>query len=492
MVKVVANRPSKNQGKTRKQAGVLLHISSLPSANLGDDAFAFVDFLSEVGASVWQVLPINAPHDDGSPYQCLSAHAGNPAFISLQKLVVARWIDSDEAELGTMQALAIAYNRYYQQLEDQTALTKFCRKQAHWLNDFALFYALRNHFNHTAWNTWPAAYKNREAKALKQFKTNFCAEIALIKFTQFVFFNQWDTLKKYCHLKNVKLFGDVPIFVAYDSADVWAHRDLFKLNLRGDMRVVAGVPPDYFSETGQRWGNPHYDWRHMQADGFAWWLQRLRTQKQLFDMVRIDHFRGFEAAWEIPASATTAIDGKWKRAPGKALLRTITQQFPRMRLIAEDLGIITPQVTALRQQFNLPGMKILHFAFGSGDDNAYLPANVCANSVVYTGTHDNDTTLGWYQTLDVNAKAHLLFLLGKDTPNMPQDLVSMTLNCQAYLAIIPMQDLLGLDAEHRMNTPGTMGNNWRWQFNWPQLTLDLKQQFAAALFESGRASKRAT
>ncbi len=455
-----------------RSAGVLLHISSLPAGNFGADAFKFVDFLENIRAGVWQVLPLNMPHDDGSPYQCLSAHAGNAAFISLQRLVEIGWIASHEAELGTTQALAIAYNHHYKHQADQSALAKFCRKHAHWLNDFALFYALRNHFNHTSWNTWPDLYKNRDIGALRQFKANFAEEIALIKFTQFVFFNQWESLKKYAHSKNVKLFGDIPIFVAYDSADVWAHRSYFKLNKRGEMKVVAGVPPDYFSITGQRWGNPHYHWRNMRRDGFVWWLQRMRTQKQLFDMVRIDHFRGLESAWEIAEHADTAVEGTWVLAPGDALLKSIRKACPHLQLIAEDLGVITAEVNALREKYALPGMKILQFAFGGDDSNPYLPHNIHEDSVVYTGTHDNDTTLSWAHQLDEHTKNHVDRVLGDIRPEMPQALIELALASKAKLAIIPMQDILGLDGAHRMNTPGTIENNWRWQFNWSQLTQD--------------------
>jgi 4-alpha-glucanotransferase len=477
---------SKQVEKSRK-AGVLLHISSLPSANFGDDAFKFIDFLAGIGASVWQVLPLNMPHDDGSPYQCLSAHAGNPAFISLQKLVDEQWIAADEAQLGTTQAIAIAYNRFYKQLADQSAFANFCRRHAHWLNDFALFLALRNHFNHAGWFDWPAAYKNRESKVLKQFKNDFLAEIDLIKFTQFIYFNQWISLKKYARFNKVQLFGDVPIFVAYDSADVWANRALFKLNKRGEMTVVAGVPPDYFSETGQHWGNPHYNWHAMRQSGFKWWLARMRTQKQLFDIVRIDHFRGLEAAWEIPARDATAINGQWRRAPGNALLKAITDKFPNMQLVAEDLGIITPKVDALRQQYKLPGMKILQFAFGGDDNNPYLPHNIFENNVAYTGTHDNDTTLGWYQSLDENAKNHVHRVLESAEPAMPQALTALVLASKANLAIIPMQDILGLDATHRMNTPGTIAGNWKWRFTWDMLSIEERDKIKDAIKQSNRA-----
>ncbi len=450
----------------KRHAGVLLHISSLPAGNLGQDAYRFVDFLHDVGAKVWQTLPLNMPHADGSPYQCLSAHAGNSAFICQQHLAHENLLSLNDANRQNFQS--------------------FCRKHARWLNDFALFLVLRKQFQYASWNTWPKPYKLRDANVLNQAKKQHAEEISAIKFAQFQFFSQWVALKKYANQKGIAMFGDIPIFVAFDSADVWANPTLFKLDKRCNMKVVAGVPPDYFSATGQRWGNPHYNWRAMKMDNFKWWLARMVTQSSLFDMVRIDHFRGLQAAWEIPAREDTAINGTWKRAPGAALLAAIKARFPRMCLVAEDLGIITPQVNALRAKFKLPGMKILQFAFGGGDDNYYLPANIEANSVVYTGTHDNDTTLGWYNTLEAHAKQHCHTVLANDAPKMPADLVKMALNTNANLAIIPMQDILELDGKSRMNTPGTSENNWFWRFDWLQLTAELKTQFSLAVQQSAR------
>lgn len=488
--------------KKQRQAGVLLHISSLPSGgnsqgSLGKNAFRFVDFLSEVGAKVWQMLPLNMPHVDGSPYQCLSAHAGNPAFISMAVLSEQHWLSAEdlvsyetnqtqEYKQLLIENVYSTFNLISTSVQRQ-AFKQFCRKQSGWLDDFAIFLVLRKQFNQLTWNQWPAPYKNRDAKALKQIKKLHSVEIDVIKFTQFLFFRQWAALKKYANQKGIAMFGDIPIFVAYDSADVWANPRLFKLDKRCNMKVVAGVPPDYFSATGQRWGNPHYKWSVMKEDGYKWWLSRMATQNSLFDMLRIDHFRGLQAAWEIPAREETAMNGQWRRAPGAALLGAIKERFPKICLVAEDLGIITPQVNALRAKFKLPGMKILHFAFGGGDDNYYLPANIEANSVVYTGTHDNDTSLGWYNTLEFNAKQHLHAIFGNTLPNMPHDLVSLALNTKANLAIIPMQDVLALDSTHRMNTPGTIENNWLWHFEWSQLTTELKQQFSQAIQQSGRA-----
>lgn len=481
-----------------RNAGVLLHISSLPSADLGGDAYRFIDFLAETGTSVWQTLPLNMPHDDGSPYQCLSAHAGNPAFISLDNLVKHNLLK--QTALGTNRdaALAAAYIEYKQSKNHylQNEFTQFCQENMAWLGDFACFLVLRKKFKQASWNTWPTPYKNKQPAAMKQLKLRNAQAIGVIKFCQFLFFKQWQALKIYANQKGVAMFGDIPIFVAYDSADVWAKPRFFKLDKHKNMQVVAGVPPDYFSVTGQRWGNPHYNWQAMKLYGFNWWLARMRTQSKLFDLLRIDHFRGLESAWEIPAQADTAIEGAWILAPGDALLKAIKRNFPHLHLIAEDLGVITDEVNALREKYNLPGMKILQFAFGGDDTNPYLPHNIEENSVVYTGTHDNDTTLGWWRQLDERTQQHAKSYankLLKDTQinmapsNMPQCLVDLALSTKANMAIIPMQDILGLDGAHRMNTPGTVENNWQWKFHWQQLQPAQISYFKQALQSSKRS-----
>lgn len=484
----------------QRRSGVLLHISSLPSAyytgDLGIEAYRFVDFLHEIGARVWQTLPINMPHADNSPYQCLSAHAGNPDFISLEALQAQGWLSKDDLQgliTSKTELLAKAYLVFNQQPDskEQKSFKRFCKQQSDWLNDFALFLALRTKFNRAGWNHWPEDYKNRDEQSLKSARTELEQAIAVAKFTQYVFFTQWLALKKYATKKKVKLFGDIPIFVAYDSADVWAQPHAFKLDAEKNMTVVAGVPPDYFSATGQRWGNPHYNWEVMAADGYRWWVSRMATQSALFDIVRIDHFRGLEAAWEIPASEETAMNGQWVLAPGAALLAAIKQALPEVHLVAEDLGIITAEVDALRQQYDLPGMKILQFAFSGSEDNPYLPHHIDANSVVYTGTHDNDTTVGWYESMADDQRQHVLaYLRGLHgdayEPNMPNDLVAMAMETSAELAIIPMQDILTLDGSHRMNTPGTATGNWHWRFDWQQLTVKQKDFFAGQVKHTGR------
>lgn len=486
----------------QRRAGVLLHISSLPSASyvgdLGSEAYHFVDFLHDIGASVWQTLPINMPHADNSPYQCLSAYAGNPDFISLEILQNKRLLTKTDLAAPITNKLYLiekAYQAFCKKTNNekqQQDFADFCTKQAHWLNDFALFLALRSKFNQAGWHSWPEAYKNRDIKTLKKARKELAQQISVIQFAQFVFFTQWLRLKAYAAAKKVYLFGDIPIFVAYDSADVWAQPHLFKLDDDKNMAVVAGVPPDYFSENGQRWGNPHYNWDAMASDGYAWWISRMATQSELFDIVRIDHFRGLEAAWEIPATEDTAINGEWVLAPGDALLAAIKDALPNVCLVAEDLGIITDEVNALRNKYQLPGMKILQFAFSGEEDNPYLPHHIEDNSVAYTGTHDNDTTLGWYHAADESQRKHVHDYLQSSHSeqhelNMPKDLIDMALKSNALLAIIPMQDILALDSSHRMNTPGTSTGNWHWRFEWQQLSSAQQENIAATILASRRS-----
>lgn len=480
-----------------RHAGVLLHISSLPQGDLGPDAFRFVDFLASAGVSVWQTLPLNMTHADGSPYQCLSAHAGNPNFISLAQLCEWDWLSLQEISIvqDRNALLMLAYQAFQQKNhpEEQVRFDQFCKQQAYWLDDFSLYITLRKVYAQQSWAVWPQALKLREASAINEFKVLFKNEIYFNKFIQFIFFEQWQALKNYANTRDIALFGDIPIFVSYDSADVWSNPNMFKLDENLEMTVVAGVPPDYFSETGQRWGNPHYNWDVMQADGFSWWLARLKTQQAMFDMIRIDHFRGLEAAWEIVGTEPTAINGTWVKAPGDELLKVIHAQLPDMTLVAEDLGIITDEVNLLRNTYDLPGMKILQFAFDGGEDNPYLPENIEINSVVYTGTHDNDTSLGWYQTLNEAQKDRLATYFEQHhiPDSMPQALVKLALMTQAKLAVIPMQDILGLDGDARMNTPGTIDHNWQWRFQWSQLLAPLVQKFFEDIILTNRYQTQA-
>ena len=468
----------------QRRAGVLLHITSLPgkyeNGDMGKEAYHFITFLRDAGMSIWQTLPLGVPHGDGSPYQCLSAHAGNPALISLDWLEEKGWLQVADRcdycaveESSTRKCLLTKAFYGFQALagkEERDSFKKFCKDNAFWLDDFALFMAFRNEFGLRCWNEWPREFKKRKPEVLKETKKRLHDFIENIQFEQYVFFRQWHELKAFADENGVLLLGDIPIFVSYDSADVWANSKVFKLDKTGNMSVVAGVPPDYFSETGQRWGNPHYDWEYLQKTNFKWWIQRLKTQLDMFDIVRIDHFRGLEAAWEIPADKKTAINGAWVKAPGAELLQAIQDEFGEIPLIAEDLGVITDEVEKLRDDFNLPGMKILQFAFGDTAKNPYLPHNYHANSVVYTGTHDNDTTLGWYETLTDEEKHHIYEMLGMPAQPMPWALIQTALASVANLAVIPLQDILELGTDGRMNIPGTIEGNWKWRFSWEQLT----------------------
>ncbi|MDD2723375.1 MAG: 4-alpha-glucanotransferase [Methylovulum sp.] len=485
-------KPSENDLLNKRRAGILLHVTSLPGPNrtgdLGQDAYYFVDFLHKAGVTVWQTLPLGMTHADGSPYQCLSAHAGNPDLINIDWLITQGWLqltdkcqDCQGSEKFNKSCLINkAYQGFLKRANqtDKDDFAKFCQDKAFWLDDFALFLALRVEFNNQSWSQWPGHLKERDSKAIKEARCRLVHAIDSIKFEQYVFFRQWMALKAYANAKGVLLFGDIPIFVSYDSADVWANRDVFKLNDNGDMLVVAGVPPDYFSETGQRWGNPHYNWTFLKKTGFNWWLERMHTQLEQFDILRIDHFRGLEAAWEIPAHEPTAKQGEWVKAPGKALLNAIKADLGAIPLVAEDLGIITNEVIELRDEFHLPGMKILHFAFGGGPDNPYLPNNYEKNCVVYTGTHDNDTSLGWVGQLSENEKKHVYEYLGNPVASLQCALIQAALASVANLAIIPMQDILELGSEHRMNTPGTTVGNWQWRFQWEQLTTERAARLA--------------
>lgn len=479
----------------RRRAGVVLHPTSLPhpedQGDLGHGAYRFVDFLAEAGFTVWQTLPLGPTHSDGSPYQCLSVHAGNPRMVSLDWLRDRGWLAQEETAQRPADRAGLiqrAHDRFRSTADPEARdrLAAFSEQQGAWLDDFALYQALRDAHNGRAWYDWPEPLRHREHAALQDARERLSGPMELIRFTQWLFFEQWDDLRSYAAERGVLMFGDMPIFVAHDSAEVWARREYFTVDDDGKAEVVAGVPPDYFSKTGQRWGNPLYRWDRMQADGFAWWLERMRTQLRLFDLIRIDHFRGFEAYWEIPATARTAVDGHWVEAPGHALLSALRDAFHALPLVAEDLGTITPQVEALRRDFGIPGMKVLQFAFGGDAENPYLPHNHEPDYVVYTGTHDNDTTLGWYESLDAHTRGHLLDYLGQPGEPMPRPLLRAALASPALYCLIPMQDLLGLGHGHRMNRPGTTAGNWSWRYRPEHLDPELPGRLRHLLELYGR------
>jgi 4-alpha-glucanotransferase len=448
---------------TRRQAGVLLHPSSLPEGVAGADALRFLDWLAACGFSLWQTLPAGPPVYGLSPYQALSAHAGH---------------------LGLLPAGAHAR---------RTGYAEFQRQHAHWLDDYAQFIAIKAQQEGRPWWQWPEDLRQRRPQALEAAREALAGSIEHQRRRQFTFFTAWAALRGAAVTRGVHLLGDMPLFVAADSSDVWAQPGLFKLHRRGPQHglpvVVAGVPPDYFSATGQRWGNPVYDWQAHTAQGFDWWRGRLAVQTALFDWVRLDHFRGLQACWEIPADEPTAINGAWVEAPGEALLAALCQGSAAPPLIAEDLGTITPEVTALRDQYGLPGMRILQFAFDGQSGNPYLPSQHTENSVVYTGTHDNDTTLGWWCTRSAEEQARVRSVL--DRPCAGEDeavwaLIEAALQSPARLAIIPMQDLLLLGSEARMNTPGVENGNWTWRFQWEQITPALTHRLTELIAASGR------
>ena len=435
-----------------RRAGVLLHPTSLPGGTLDDDVFRFLDWMTEAGLRVWQMLPLGAPHGDRSPYQSLSCHALNPALLP-----AAAW-QSDCDGLGA-----------------------FIERERWWLDDYALFAVLREQFGQQSWSQWPEPLRFRDPQALAAVAERHGEALTTIKKEQFLLFRRWAEIRQAAHDRGITLFGDVPIAVAYDSVDVWANPELFKLDDQLKPTVVAGVPPDYFSETGQRWGNPHYNWQEMERLDFTWWRQRIAMALSKVDLLRIDHFRGLEALWEIPAQAETAIDGTWVKTPGRALLTALKEDFPAMPFVAEDLGVITEDVVALRDDFDLPGLSVLQFGFDGMADNPHRIDNQVENSVVYTGTHDNNTTLGWFDSLGPAMQQQVLAALPEGFGPMPWPLIEAALASPACLAMIPMQDWLGLDERHRLNTPGTAEDNWNWQFNWSQLPADLHRKIRVRL-----------
>ena len=472
-----------------RSSGVLLHPTSLPGrygiGDLGEWAYHFVDWLVAAGQSIWQVLPLGPTSYGDSPYQSLSSFAGNPLLISFDRLLEAGWLSQDDlakvpefsadlVDFGNVinyhnSILSLAYERFAQKAspEQRAAFDKWCGENNFWLDDFALFAALKNHNGGKPWVEWPQGEALRQPAALAHAQQAHAPRIAEQKFKQWLFHQQWFALKNYANRKGVRLVGDIPIFVAHDSADVWANRDSFYLDEVGNPTVIAGVPPDYFSPTGQRWGNPLYRWDRMAEDDYSWWIQRIKTVLALVDIVRIDHFRGFEAYWEVPASEPTAIKGRWVPGPGFSFFNVIREKLGVLPIIAEDLGLITPGVVALRDGMGLPGMKILQFAFGgAGGENSFLPHNYPSNCVVYTGTHDNNTTIGWWNSGEASEdiRSFLPQYIGHNVDKINWDLARVGMASVAHTFVVPMQDILDLGAEARMNTPGRESGNWGWRF----------------------------
>jgi 4-alpha-glucanotransferase len=476
--------------KFERNSGILLHITSLPGqegiGTLGASAYQFVDFLNSANQKLWQILPLGPVGYGNSPYQCFSAFAGNPMLIDLNLILKDGMLDPADLE---NKPKASTYRVDFQLIEKwkypvlRKAFHNFKKNQAPyeseyhqfltehrwWLDDYALFMAVKGHFKNKGWNEWDKDIRSRENSALKKYAELLEEEIDFRRFMQFIFFRQWFILKDYAASKNVKILGDLPLYVSGDSADVWSNTGLFKLDENLEHVEMAGVPPDYFSETGQLWGNPVFNWEKIEKRGFDWWLARLHFNQNMFDLVRIDHFRGLESYWSVPAGEETAIKGEWLASKGLQLLKIFKNQVSDLRLVAEDLGVITPEVEALRDEFNLPGMKVLQFAFGSGADNHNLPHNYHPNFIVYTGTHDNNTTLGWLRSLKSEEKKLVEKYLGKPQKKALKKAIELVWASVARSAVIPMQDLLELNERARLNTPGVAVGNWGWRFRWWQL-----------------------
>jgi 4-alpha-glucanotransferase len=489
--------------------GVLLHPTSLPGSGgigtIGADARRFIDVLTAMGMSYWQVLPLTPPACGNSPYSGFSAFAGNPLLIDLEQII-------DEGDLPA----EIDRASFPEKCVDYTSVSQVKLKMLHdagsvflergdstrkgefwhfcdttpWLHDYALFMAIKNHYNGKSWDKWPKEVALLTSSMFEKCSVDFGPEVGVQKYMQWQFFRQWKALRRYAGAKGIDIIGDIPIFVAHDSADVWSRRDLFKLDSKGRPVDVAGVPPDYFSKSGQLWGNPLYDWDLMGRDRYSWWIERFRSMFEIFDIVRIDHFRGFESAWHVPASHRTAQNGQWVKGPGADLFDAVFSGLGPLPIIAEDLGMITPEVEILRDRYRFPGMKILQFAFDSGPSNSYLPHNHVKNCVVYTGTHDNDTMAGWLASLTDTQHCRVKEYLGVVGDEVLEGMTRVALMSVADTVIIPFQDLLKLGNEARMNVPGTAFGNWGWRFSWDALTRDLAAVVRSQVDRYGRINRR--
>ena len=490
----------------KRTSGILLHPTSLPGpygiGDLGPEAYKFIDFLVAAGQSLWQVLPLGPTGYGDSPYACYSAFAGNTLLISPERLIEEGLLDSapasatktsrvdfGEAHKIKDELLRRAHERYTKTTDTtlRSAFETFAQRHVLWLDDYALFRALKDAHGGVAWNEWEPSLIHRTPSAIERARDQYRHEVEAQMFYQFLFFRQWFALKTYCNQRGVSIVGDLPIFVAQDSADVWTNPEQFKLDKNGKPLVVAGVPPDYFSSTGQLWGNPLYNWERMRADGFKWWIERVRATLTVVDIARVDHFRGFAACWEIPGGDKTAERGQWVEAPGRELFTAIRKTLGELPIIAEDLGVITPDVIALREEFGLPGMRILQFGFGSDSKNIDLPHNYVPNVIAYTGTHDNDTTVGWFQSVagggSTRTAAQIererkfcMDYLNTNGAEIHWDFIRGAWASVANTAIVPLQDLLGLGTETRMNLPNSTEGNWSWRYEAGALTDELAKR----------------
>jgi 4-alpha-glucanotransferase len=492
--------------KFPRSSGVLLHLTSLPGrfgiGDLGPEAYRFVEFLAETGQGWWQFLPLGPTGRGSSPYESPSAFGGNPLLISLEAMAEKGWLDPRElpgdlhlgGQKADFAAAAAIKHKLLEQAFERFRFTdpdfvKFTQTNAYWLDDYALFEAIKEATGGKPWFRWVPGLAKRDPATLARWREKLASRVRYHQFLQFVFDTQMQAFREACLLKNIHLMGDIPIFVAHDSADVWAHPDLFYMDKQGGMTYQAGVPPDLFSRTGQLWRNPLYRWEAHQKEGFSWWFGRLSKLWKWVSAIRIDHFRGFEAYWEVPGRAKTAANGRWVKAPGVAFFKALQKRFVDLPLVAEDLGVITPEVDALRDQFSLPGMRVLQFGFSTTpSEEKFLPHRFVSHCVVYTGTHDNDTSVGWLTTTQAQTtqsadeikaeRSYALRYVGTSGKEFHWDMIRLALGSVADLAIIPMQDLLGLDTSARMNVPGTPEGNWAWRFETSQLTPEVKGRLA--------------
>ncbi|PQJ36381.1 4-alpha-glucanotransferase [Salinibacter sp. 10B] len=481
---------------SQRVSGILLHITSLPSAygigDLGPAAYRFADFLTRTHQKLWQVLPLGPVGAGASPYSSTSTFAGNPLLISPEPLVEYGLLtEEDLAPLAELPdghvdyervrtrkraVLRTAYERYEtgRSVVSDTDLAQFRADQASWLDDYALYAALKDAYDEAPWMQWPDPLSRRDPEALEQARETHADAIRMHVFWQYLFHRQWTALQSYCHARDIRLFGDIPIYVARDSADVWAHQELFHLDDDGRPTVVAGVPPDYFSPEGQRWGNPLYRWDKMEANDYRWWKERLRRTLERVDLVRLDHFRGFDAYWEIPAEAETAVNGEWREGPGMPFFEEVEEELGTLPVVAEDLGVITDSVEALREECGFPGMAVLQFAFEDDPTNEFLPHNYRRNLVAYPGTHDNNTTMGWWAddltSSEAQAFARDYLNLDRVDAGVHEQALRVLMASVADRVVFPMQDLLGLGSDARMNTPGHPNGNWEWRFTPAQVT----------------------
>jgi 4-alpha-glucanotransferase len=489
-----------------RAAGILLHPTSLPGfggiGTIGPSAHHFADTLADAGIGLWQVLPLGPTGYGDAPYSTLSAFAGNPYLIALEPLIESRLLDASEATaldglpdthvdfgrvvVNKMSVLRKAFERFRSR-PAPADYEGFRIDNAEWLDDFALFMAIKEARDGATWKDWESSLRTRDPAALKEARRSLASDLDFHRFVQFEFFRQWQALKSHVNALGIRIVGDIPIFVAHDSADVWANQDHFQLDDSGNPTVVAGVPPDYFSPTGQLWGNPHYRWDVMAERGFRWWVDRFTTLLKLVDIIRLDHFRGFAGAWEVPFGEDTAVKGRWVTGPGAALFRAVLDALGEVPIIAEDLGVITPDVEQLRDQFGFPGMVILQFAFGTDAANPGLPHNLERNSAVYTGTHDNDTTVGWFSSVSESERSRVREYLGTLGFDISWDLMRAAFASVAVLAVVPLQDVFRLGDSARMNLPGRASGNWAWRFSDGDFTQEHVRNLRRLSHTYGRA-----